>query len=388
MLANRQKVLSSLKPYHRDVFAFNFVRVFIAGRNFSITQHEMFDLCSVTIEELLETIMENKINESSLPQIGWYIAASYKAVVLKNKEYSYYGVMNSVFLSTMDDKQLKDVPGVSVIPDRKTLKKLLGDLFLPKLETKLSEKNMKILYTTVRVSDTIHYLLKNGFDQFDKRNNFYLSIKDYYDLVDKNQPESMFENYHNLTNKNQLDSAFKNVFHALAQGEDYNTAYEKYILPPERIKSAEEKGIKPLKLNLSQLSQWVSRKVHIRGNEIYEKLKIPLGDILSIKMFYDFIEHDTQTFNVYKLPEGIFTDTLYGSEALPKLECRQVPFDKSKSFYEVVKDISAKRSEWSGKENTYYFGSLEKLLRNIKSFVRRAYNPLEFMGSLKIRGKK
>lgn len=370
MLANRQKVLSSLEPYHKDVFAFNFVRVFLAGKNFSITQHEMFELCDLPKDGLLEIILTNKISDSLLSQIGWYVAASYKAAILSYESYNYYyyycGTEYNVYL-TIPNKPLSNMPMVYSI-SRKNINKIWDNIILSQLGIKLSKENMGILFMVLRTNDNPFGFLNYGFVFRIKTYSFYLPIKDYYDLA----------------NKDEMVPLLRDAFYALVQGKDYKTVYDNYMLPPAKM----TQGQKQMKIPIPSIDTFlrtVVRKMSVDDVSQFDaKLKIKLGDILPIKMFYEFIEHGAQTFSVYKFPDGVSLDTLYGSEAFPKFEYRQVPFDKSKSFYEVVRNISREL----GRGNFCDFRYLENLRLKIRNFVSRSYNPLEFTKPPKHRSKK
>jgi len=369
MLACRQKVLANLKPYHKDVFAFNFVRLFLAGKNFTITQHEMFELCDLPKDGLLELILTNKISDSLRSQIGWYVAASYKAAILSYKSHNYYyycGTEYNVYL-TVPNKPLSNMPIVYSI-SRKNINKIWDNIILSQLGIKLSKENMGILFMVLRTNDNPFSFLQYGFAFRVKTYSFYLPIKDYYDFANKDESEPLL----------------RDAFYALVQGKDYKTVYDNYILPPAKV-TQEQKQMKIPIPSINTFLRTIVRKMSVDDVSQFDaKLKIKLGDIFPIKMFYEFIEHGARTFSVYKFPDGVSLDTLYGSEAFPKFDYRQVPFDKSKSFYEVVRNISEKL----GRGNYRDFRYLEKLKLKIRDFVKMSYDPLNFTKQPKHRSKK
>lgn len=379
MLACRQKILATVKPYHKDAFAFNFVRVFLAGNNFAITQHEMFELCKLQIYKLIEIIMSDRISESLRQQIGWYIASSHKAVIL-GQHYNCSGLENSIYLATQNEKLSSRIAYLKSV--RKENTDIPNRIIFS--DAGLSKKNRVVLVTRIDPPDYYLGLLRYGFEVRSIHNHFFLFIRDYVNAIQKNE----------------LESAYKNALMGLAQGEDYETMYQKYILPSELLKLSQEietqeksqgksqgkqqkpelrKRTKIQKIDLNIFFRVVFQKTVADFDSYEKKLKMYLMDILPVKMFYDFIEHGSQTFNVYQISHEIYSGKLYDADEFLKLEYRKIPFDTTKSFYEVVRNIAAEL----GQIDFNYFPCRSRFEAKIKSFVEKAYNPLSFIESYK-----
>lgn len=358
MLATRQKVLANVKPYHRDTFAFNFVRAILAKNSICLSRkcyYLMMD--DLNMQTIMTLLGENFFSNDFLPQIGWLLLAYYKIALLKNKTRKIEDNEKVSFLNIRDREissyETCEIPNPSII-FIDIINKYKPDTFLKESVAPYAKQYSSL----IRIPD------------------FNLPVLDYITLLKTNS--EIDPTYEKLLMDCYDDLEFSDVF------KEYRNFIDG-IVPLDVVNNCS------LFKSFDYLVWVVVEKLRLYHNitltsDLLLKSRINLPEVLPIFMFSDFFERGIMSFDKYDDSHAhkIANREILSVEEFRQIKFTTIPFDTTKSFYEVIEKFC---DAYNNRYRNYKpdIWDLKNERKQIKKFVSSSYVPLHNQTNAKIK---
>lgn len=330
MLANRAKVLANLKPYHKDVFAFDFTRALLAHSKVFVPYYYRYGLNCLHKNMLLFYMYEKLLDDAILPQIGWLLVAFYKIQIrvyqtgLLDPHRNFGPVIvekiADVKFTNIRNKTIKELPSVEYhIQD---LLKVVLDLINSYKPGTMSQSNIRLYIQRFYSLKKTQLVVPH----------FYLPISEY--------TQSLGDN---------VDVGYKSLLMEFYKDVDFTELYAKFKpLLDDIIPDLNAGYFAAPRFNRSFLAVIHKLKSKCKVTpELLLKSMLNLDEVLDIFMFADYFERGSMSFNKYEVEDYMKVyDENYGrgeilvtAEEFQKIKFTTIPFDTTKSFCEVIAPV-------------------------------------------------
>jgi len=355
MLARRQKILATLKPYHKDMFAFNFARAFLARTKVlfpHVCHMAWYSLNDIT---LLNLMQEKSDNKNLCRQIGTLLAGYCKFLLLHK--------LKDEFLINIDIIHKVGRPTYEYHGNKDTFISFLRKYF--DYPDDVIESYMKLLLDLI-INPHIILNLEEFVNMVRKDNELECSILlDSNNLLELEETKPEGIKYEGIKIKEQtwIDfyKIYKHIITRVCDGKDWILNHW----------STDMKTAETTILNIiSYILYRISANNYKKNLELPKLSRFDWRKVFLIFMFDEFIRTGAKTFKLYDFPKP--DEKHQNFLEISKMDSKKIPFDESKSLYEILKALSC---YFSGYNSTIMARNIKT---KIKNFIRGCYDPLRF----------